>query len=337
MKLSREAVEARFGELTALAEIVGQVRDTHGNRIATELLLNGVGITPTPVRNEPYYGEMLDYQLGLLLANLGQAEAAADLIRRSGALPHSGGNWLFPDIIAEGLELRARAAAATARGLPPILIAAMPGSGSASLTQSLAATLEMPVVRLSAGFFPDDTLMPSWLETFASGGALTHDHFGAGEFNLRVLEEAGWRQLFVLIRDPRAAAAALARKQLAAYGQPLEGGEAVRRCLQLATTAQIPWLDLWVAAEERSALRIHWIRYDDVRGGVGAVIRRIIDILQPDYPALAALRDVPTLTVTANLAVGDDAAWRKLVSAEAARSLWPSISPRAVELLGLEP
>jgi len=337
MKLSVEAVRARFGELTALAEIVGQVRGSHGNRVAVELLLNGVGMMPTSIRNEPYYGEMLDYQLGLLLAHLGQAEAAANLIRRSGALPHSGGNWLFPDIVAEGLELQARAIEASARGLPPILIAAMPAGGSASLAQSIAATLDMPVMRLSAGNFPDYIMMPSWLERFSAGGALTHDHFGATPFNLRVLEEVGWKQVFVLIRDPRAAAAALARKEMAAYGQALEGEEAARRIVHLAAAAVIPWLNLWTAAEERTALRIHWIRYDEVCADVGAVIQRIIDILQPDYPAVAAMRDNPTRAVTANFAVGDDQAWRTLISAEAARSLWPAIASRAVDLLGMEP
>jgi len=337
MKLSHESARARFSELTALAEIVGQVRSTHGNRVAVELLLNGVGMTPTTVRNEPYYGEMLDYQLGLLLAHLDQPEAAADLIRRSNALPHSAGNGLFPDIIAEGLELHAQAMAATARGMPPILIAAMPAAGSASLTQSIAATLDMPVVRLSAGAFASYVLMPSWVERFSAGGALTHDHFGATPFNLRVLEAMGWKQVFVLIRDPRAAATALVRKEMTAYGRALEGEEAARRIVHLAAAAVIPWLNLWTAAEERTALRIHWICYDEVCADVGAVIQRIIDILQPDYPAVAAMRDNPTRAVTANFAVGDDQAWRTLISAEAARSLWPAIASRAVDLLGMEP
>ena len=233
LNLNAEAVRARFGELTTLAEIVAQVRGTHGNRVAVEMLLNGVGMIPTAVRNEPYYGEMLDYQLGLLLAHLGQADAAAGLIRRSGTLPHSGGNGLFPDVIAEGLELQVQAAQAAARGMPPILIAAMPGAGSASLTQSIAATLAMPIVRLSAGDFPDYITMPSWLERFSVGGALTHDHFGATPFNLGVLEAVGWKEVFVLIRDPRAAAAALARKEAAAYGRVPAGEAGARRVAEI--------------------------------------------------------------------------------------------------------
>ena len=337
MKLSHESVRARFSELTALAEIVGQVRGTHGNRVAVELLLNGVGMTPTTVRNEPYYGEMLDYQLGLLLAHLDQPEAAADLIRRSNALPHSAGNGLFPDIIAEGLELHAQAMAATARGMPPILIAAMPAAGSASLTQSIAATLDMPVVRLSAGAFASYVLMPSWVERFSAGGALTHDHFGATPFNLRVLEAMGWKQVFVLIRDPRAAATALVRKEMTAYGRALQGEGVGRRIVEFATQSYIPWLNLWLAAEDRSMLQIHWIRYGEVCADVGTVVRRIIDILQSDHPALVAIRDTPTRTVTANFAVGHDESWRTLVTPEAARALWQAIHPRAVELLDLKP
>jgi hypothetical protein len=107
------------------------VRATYGNRVASQVLIEGIGLVASTVRNESYHGAALDYNLGVLYAHLNQPEKAAIHFQSAGSPPHSGGNLLFSDQVAETLRLRDQQMLAVSRGLPPILISSMPRSASA--------------------------------------------------------------------------------------------------------------------------------------------------------------------------------------------------------------
>ena len=151
---------------------------------------------------DAYYGEALDYHLGTLYAHIGEASLAAEHLARSNSLPTGGGDLLFADQVREGMALRSLQEAAKQRGIPSILISSMPRAASASLVQSIVTTLDIPILRFSAGKFANYVVIPRWLSLFLQGGAVAHDHFGATPFNLRALEDCDVKDVFVLIDRP---------------------------------------------------------------------------------------------------------------------------------------
>ncbi len=337
LDLRQGTVAARYGELSNLADLAHLIRDAKGNRAATEFLVNGIGLRSNQHLNEDYYRGAFAYQLGMLLAHLGQEEAAADNLKQSGVLPLGGGDPEFSFAVAESLRLYEHQSQAAAEGVPSILITAMPHSGSASLTQTLAATLNAPIMRLSAGHFPGFVLIPRWLDCFSRGGAVVHDHFGASPFNLRTLKESGWRDLWVLVRDPRASAATHVRNEMSDVGLTYPPEHLERRIVDYALNAFIPWLQGWIDAQQTMDLRMHWIKFKETTANMPAAVRGLLDRLIVDHRALEELLAEPTREVRGNFFRGDDEAWRESVGDAARRHLWDAMSPEAIELLELEP
>ncbi len=337
LNLMPDLVAARFGELSSLVDVANAIREAKGNRFATDFLIKSIGLRINEDRNEEYYGEAFDYHMGLLLAHLGQEEEAVQRLTRSGVLPTGIDDAMFAFAVPESLRLHARQLEAAASGVPPILIASMPHAGSASLTQSLAASLDAPILHLSVGHFPRYILVPGWLNLFSRGGAVVHDHFAASPFNLRVLNEANWSDLVVLIRDPRACAASWVRKQIARASQTYPGEIIERRIVDTALNSFIPWLHGWIDAQQAPALRLHWIKFKETTIDMGAAVRGLLERYRPDHPALEAVIAESVQEVRAHFFRGDDDAWRENVGNAARRRLWDAMSPQAIELLELEP
>ena len=338
LKLTRAIVRARYSELMTLAEHVEMARSSRGNRRALELLLNVIGTTPNPNRDEDYFGEALDYHLGHLYAHLYEFDKAATHLNRSNTHPHSGGDLLFSEQSAEALALHAKQLEAIARGLPAILIASMPRSASASLSQTIQATLGVPIMRPSLGSFPNYTLMPRWLMLFLRGGAVTHDHFGASPFNLKVLSDAGVGDLFVLARDPRAAAASALRLGERQGEFPLGARMFGEALVEMSVLHITPWVTDWLAAEEQvgNKLRFHWIASDEARSNVAETVQRIVSVFRHTHPTAASLAATKVEEVRANYVQGDDDAWRGSVDEEGRDRMWKAIPQRAREILQLE-
>jgi hypothetical protein len=177
-----------------------------GNRAANDFVLSQIGIHGSPDNGEGYFADAMHYHLGLLHAHAGNPTEMAPHLTQSHTMPTGESDLLFSDHVNLSYVLRHRQLAAMKRGVPPILVACMPRSASATLTYTLARALDLPVLHISAGSFPNHFLVPSWLNMFLEGGAITQDHFAANDFNLGVLQGRGPRDIFVLIRDPRAAA-----------------------------------------------------------------------------------------------------------------------------------
>jgi hypothetical protein len=315
-----------------------QVRATGGNRAAVAALLAEVGVR-VPLGDETYFGEALEYYLGLAYAHMGDRVRAIDHLERSNTLPATGGPAVFEDLVRDSLAIDRLREAAAARGIPTFIISSMPRSASATLTHTLAAMLDIPHVRISLGRFPEQAIVPRWLNAVLPGGAVLHDHFGPTPANIDVLRSAGVGEVFVVVRDPRPAAAsliALERREHPEVRAPVEYAAAV---LELYLEGYIPWLTGWleVARNPASGVKVHWITSTATCSDMAAVWRQICKVLAPRYPALVPYGNAAPPLVIANFVKGDEDAWRELIDEAAQRRMWEALPREALELLNLRP
>ena len=144
------------------------------------------------------------------------------------------------------------------------------------------------------------------------------------------------RDLFVLVRDPRAAA----RSQVHHLGYPEGEGRAAleARIEETCVYTFIPWLRNWIEVSRRpnAPFKVHWLFFRDARRDPARVMRQIARITQADAPAMQAYADclsVPDVRV--HFGAGDDEAWRQEVGEEARERLWAACGPEIRTLLDL--
>ena len=293
------------------------------NRLAVEFLVGQIGVRFIQTRNDSYFAEVLDYLCGNLFAYSNMPFEAAGAIAASNVLPHSGGDALFGDAVAEGIALARAQDEAIGRGVPAILLASMPRAASAALTQTLARITRAPILRISAGTFPNYWLIPVWLNRFLRGGAILHDHFGASDFNLNTLREFQVETVNLLVRDPRAAAVS--------YAKWVYGPQATEdQIFDAYSNCYIPWLHRWISAEKAGKIHIQWFRSDDVTGGPDRLNAIITTLLS------AQLHSIKTATlVRANVSGQEPDAWRESVAPELQKRMWELIPATIVDRLEL--
>lgn len=314
-------------------------RNHAGNRAANQVVIDALGVLVRPERDEAYCQEALDYHLGLLYAFIGSSERAAQHIERSGTHPGGGGNLLFPDHQQQSLEFRRRQEEAKHRGVPSIIIASMPRSGSASLTQTLSSVLDAPIMRASAGPFPHYILIPRWLWSAASGGAILHDHFEASPFNLGLLRDMrNFEAVFIRVRDPRAAVCSSVALEELTIGNP--GGAAFEeRVLRSYTSSFIPWLEGWLAAADAAnPFEIVWLRQPTDDAGIASAARTILERFGDLCREAQQQLDLSGHSrVRANIVTGRKDAWRESLSQTTQRRLWATTPDSVRNLLALDP
>jgi hypothetical protein len=317
---------------------VKKLQADNGSIAAVRFLFDQIGTELLVDRNESYYAEALEFHLGLLEAYCGRPEAMAAHIQRSHTMPGPDDDRLYSDHVAISTVTRRHQLHAIANGVPAILMACMPRSASATLTYSLANMLDAPVLHVSIGRFPDYFIAPSWLDMFLEGGAVTQDHFMLNDFNAGVLRNRGQRDIFVTIRDPRAAA----RSQvhwLARWGKSVSTS-VEQRIESECTEKFIPWLQSWIDRSRDKSLpfRIHLIKFADITRDLKGTARRIARTAQSDTLATGSNLDRAQFEeVKIHFKEGDDNAWRSEVSEATAKRLWEACSPEIRELLGLSP
>jgi hypothetical protein len=307
-----------------------------GSRAANDFVLNQIGIHGSPDNGDGYFAEAMHYHLGLLHAHAGNPTEMAPHLTQSHTMPTGESDLLFSDHVNLSYVLRERQLAAIKRGVPPILIACMPRSASATLAYTLARAVDIPVMHISAGNFPDRFLVPSWLDMFLEGGAITQDHFAASDFNLGVLQGRGPRDIFVLVRDPRAAA----RSQVHHLARGRDGSSEplARRIERQCTENFIPWLQAWIdcANNEKLPFRIHWLTYREVCQDPGAILRKIAGVLGADNKAIAAFAYAHSLQEERmHFVDGHDDAWRREVGSSIRDLLWQACTAEMKAMLDL--
>jgi hypothetical protein len=324
--------------LAAVRQIIAEVLEAkaqRGNRAGNQAIIDTIGLDARLIQGEDYWGEALDYHLGLLYAHIGEPEKAAEHFERSHTHPGHGGNQVFDSHQRESLELRRRQEAARQRGMPSPVIAAMPRSASASLTQTLATMFDAPLMRISCGRFPNFYLVPRWLNSFSPGGAVLHDHFGAVPFNLKTLREGGVRQVFVRVRDPRPAAASAINLSNRKYGKP-DDIDHESQVIRLCEQSFIPWIADWIAtdADAGTGFKIHWLAQPS--GAVVEMVREVLSALVAEYPALDQFLRANVAEVRANFVTGDAEAWRKDISKAGQEQLWDAMPQNVKDFLALQ-
>jgi hypothetical protein len=241
-----------------------------------------------------------------------------------------GGDRVFSEHQSVAQSIFAQQTAARDRDIPSFLIACMPRSASASLTNSLAATFDIPTVRFSAGRFPYYVIAPNWLRQFLPGGAVSHDHFGPSRHNLQVLKDQDVKRLFVLIRDPRAAAASAIglMKRTDPERAARETDEAL--IMETCLVSYFPWLQSWIdVAEDASrGIRIDWITNREIASNLPETFDRMVKAVGRSF-------SFKTREVRENAGAGDDDAWRARVSTGARKQLWDAMSKQMKSLLDL--
>ena len=325
--------------IAAVRETIAEVlkmQEQRGNRAGNQLIVDRFGLEARIEKNESYWGEALDYHLGLLYAHIGEPELAALHFDRSGTYPGHGGNQLFHDHQHDSLELHRQQMQAKDRGIPSILLASMPRSASASLTQTLATILGVPLMRVSCGRFPNFYLIPRWVNCFTPGGAVLHDHFGAIPFNLKTLHDCAVRQIFVRVRDPRPAAASWLNLSRRRHGAPVDDNYEsglIAFCEQYF----VPWLNGWIAASSDVAagLKIHWLTQP--ANVISEMAREVLTVLAPQYPTLEQYLRADVAEVSANFVTGDEEAWRKSIGPRGQERLWNAIPQDVKDFLALQP
>jgi hypothetical protein len=253
-------------------------------------------------------------------------------------MPGPENDQLFSDHVAISHMTRQHQLAGIARRLPAVLIACMPRSASATLTHSLARLLDVPVLHTTIGQFPSYFFAPSWLDMYLEGGAVSQDHFMLEEFNLGVLRSRATRDIFVTIRDPRAAARSWVHWRLR-WGN-LGSASLEEQIQQQCSACFIPWLQNWIdrANDRTLPFRIHMIKFQDVVRNLPETARRIVRTLQDEFPAMASYANCGDLEeIRMHFNHGDDNAWRSEVGEATRRALWNACTSEIRELLQLEP
>jgi hypothetical protein len=337
--MMRKTAEAHSAEgLRLIAAEAREVQTREGSLRAIGHLLRQLSVEVSLDRDEGYCAEALNFHLGLLEAYAGRPEAMAEHIQLSHTMPTAQDEHLFSDHVALCLAAREHQLDAVARKLPAVLVACMPRSASATLTYSLARLLDIPVLHISIGAFPDYFIAPSWLDKFLDGGAVTQDHFMLNPFNFGVLHARGARDVFVTIRDPRAAA----RSQVLWHSRWGNAGSATleQRIEQQCVDRFIPWLQNWIdrSRDPTSPLRIHMLKYQDIVSDLAGTVRRIARVLRDEHPAMAPFAERRAVEETRlHFYQGDDERWRSEVGEPTRQRLWAACTPDIRELLRLAP
>jgi hypothetical protein len=228
-------------------------------------------------------------------------------------------------------QLRARAA-----GVPGIIITSLPKSASEFLGYTLAEALACPVMRVTVGYPLMGAVQPKWVEAVREGGAVTHDHFPATDANLAALREVGLTQLWVLVRDPRAAFWSYVNMQTEYDG--VQPGERLNREFVLLWVKRFgDWVGSWVRA--KNSFPVRFVFFQELTKFPEAVMGEVLEASGGErfIPKLEEVlrRRVAEVRVSSNFRKGDDDAWRSGVPAEFHELMWDAIDPQAKELLKL--
>ncbi|WP_439622384.1 hypothetical protein [Gemmata sp.] len=231
-------------------------------------------------------------------------------------------------------QLRARAA-----GAPGIVIASLPKSASEFLSYTLAEALRAPVLRVTIGPPPLGTVHGKWVAAVLEGGAVTHDHFAASAANLAALKAGGLNEIWVLVRDPRAAFWSYERMQSEYDGVAAAARMDPARVLH-GVKQFGDWVATWVTARD-DGFPVRFVYFRDLTESPGPVMGRILQS-RGGGRFVAALNDVLQVRaeggrVSSNFRQGDDEAWRAGVPAELHAAIWDAVDERAKKLLGLKP
>jgi hypothetical protein len=98
-----------------------------------------------------------------------------------------------------------RAYPARGQTFPPIILMALPKSGSVYLHTALRRVLQIQLLKVAYAVTFGESFRQEGLNRIAAGNALIREHFEAKDFIIEAMAESGIKKIVVHIRDPRAA------------------------------------------------------------------------------------------------------------------------------------
>ncbi len=240
---------------------------------------NAVPLVVSTHYDDGYYKLVAGYQLALAFSFLGRHAEAVQCMNETGTM--SAGDRedsLFSEHQYFALYLREKQQTAMRAGKPAIVLTALPRSASGFLTYAIAEILDVPVLRASMGSFPNHTVVKNWAHNIAEGGCVTHEHFSGIEENIQQLIWAGVRNVYVQIRDPRAAAWSYLHHTAPSYRQR---GETLT-LEDIMHTEYYPyaiaWIESWLDAQNefKDKINIEFLPYDEVVRDTRTILLRLL-------------------------------------------------------------
>jgi hypothetical protein len=224
-----------------------------------------------------YYRPFAAYYLASILAAREDFKRAVPYVEMIDFdAPADGADLLPYDLRQSGRLARCRQDIAIEHGRPGALVVSLMRSASATLTNSIAATFDIPHLRMCIGEGLRSIVVKRWAVQVARGGTVTHEHFRATPENLAALRDAGIRALWVQVRDPRDAAFSLAQmredysRMLPPEVDPLSDETFVEDCQRLAN-----WIGEWIDARDRDDVNAHFITFAEVTSNLAGTIAKI--------------------------------------------------------------
>jgi hypothetical protein len=106
----------------AATELVRKAREfaQSSYRLATEFLVESVGVRVTNTKDEAYFADAFNYLCAHLFAYAKMPKEAAEAIATSHVLPGSGGDALFHDAVPDAVALARLQDEAISRGVPAL-------------------------------------------------------------------------------------------------------------------------------------------------------------------------------------------------------------------------
>lgn len=251
---------------------VSALKEKYGYREVCNYLLNKMPLKCYMANPDDYYERIAKYNLAMLLAGKGDFDGASEIyqdlgLRSAGDLPA----LTFFDHCRKAKALREQQLDAIAREIPAIYLVAQPKSASASLSNSIAKILDIPILRVFG-----DGVIEYWLESFLEGGATTHEHTVANDYNLMTLESAGVTQLFVQIRDPRDSAMSILKMYKAQKSATTEFPSYEKYKEYFAQ--HLSFINDWASyyESENRQIEIHWVKFDELKKDMFNTIKGIL-------------------------------------------------------------
>jgi hypothetical protein len=211
----------------------------------------------------------------------------------------------FSERISDRLLHHAAQFAFPGRGepLPPVLMVALPKSGSIFLQRALRRTLRVPVHHIASAGMSGATFRHADLCRFERGNVVCREHLQPRAFTLKVLAKHGVRRAVLHVRDPRAAIVSWTRhmdRVLASRGLrsvelscelPIPedyGAWSFEQRLGWQVAHKLPsfvrWIEDWLRLVEISRdVEILVTDYAELCVDAGQLVRRILDFNGIEY------------------------------------------------------
>ncbi|MGN7612294.1 tetratricopeptide repeat protein [Magnetococcales bacterium HHB-1] len=233
-----------------------------------------------------------------------------------------------------------------------ILLCALPKSAGTFIANGLAMTLDKPIQikkpTCDNGIFPDQVLCHEALKIYAKGANVIFNHADSRDNNLAAIENAGFKDILVHIRDPRQSlhsyhyhcrsGRGLMRNRAANVDYPdLPEEERRHWLMKNYFEYQVLWIQNWLKVwkeQQRLSFNIHLSSFDQfLAEGAEPFLANRCQALNFHPETI----HVPPKSAKVRFRKGDPKAWRHAFNDEEKAWMWQRIPQEIANQFGWEP